>query len=629
MSTPLVSEPEIFVQGSQINGLLAFAEGKCLLDINLPVQKRLELAYAFAVKGRTQAAIREILNSLQLTSYSHKPRVLQQVALFLQQLDLNSQAIAACTIAIDQVNSNRHPNERLRSELEITLNKLKSNGPSTTCTLQTEQIKNGNENAVLETLEYTLHSQPMATKNPYAAWIAHLYRQMLKVEGVKINSFDTCLLDRQSMLDILVHNLTESIVTLPMYRDFIDSEEMEENLDMMKLSLMKTSKEALLCRSSKQFVKYLNECFRDRSGSAIVSSVTFNQQKQFLEAIRCIYRGNTDLAGIKFESLVDNASMILRLKYKKAARYGIDEYCLLKLKEASLRMCASSCILCLVCILGQLEWSDLYSQIEEQMSKLAKLANGLQLVLHKDPKLAATINRREITVAQGRILELFSFVKAKPLQYIDQAVYKLDDNLLMKMITYYKKALESTSKDDPLRSRLCMKILWGVMMKGGANIEVSWVVKYMADLAQLDSDCSLISGDDSNDLGADFFYLEKGIDANFCRVLSKLYRQRRYVATSKDVVDKIRTHDKYSIPELMLREDGTTFSCEKYIDTTGYIKGTTLSYRRKHGILRNRSLTTANRNAGFSQDLEAKVLNHIPNAFDRNAMLRFVNKYYS
>lgn len=473
-----------------------------LSELMDPTYDRLQLIRALVAANRPKAALREITNALYLAPFDIKSKVLQSVAYILCSMDQSILTQACFKEAIYQMKSIRE-SPRTIEKLQAYIDEL----DNTTIREQSPE----NCWMVLEFISVLMSKYP---PGQYAGMLATNHRYA--------DDFYTkfgCNVDfrRQVwVIRISISRVTSDMMVARILQPILDSTLFLDHLSNVKRGLFK--KPFQLPCSVIEYQEMFNQVHwpyygLSHSAKKLFAQITIKMCDQLVVALKQFQKDSFETALSTFQSLLHSCM---------ACYESLNEIHLSSPKPLvalSISLIGVSAMYMLVCFLD-LDLTD--------YSLLGFIRQAITISKEQGLQRKIELDYRGLYSALGKIEEVFAFQKATKVTCNGIQLLKPDNECLEICLQQYVCAIDACFSDNPMLPLLYDKLLWVVILHGGISLPNFWVLHFFRDLAYLQSDCSLISHEET-DLAVDFFHLREHITPDLFRICAKLYRVRRQV----------------------------------------------------------------------------------------------------
>ncbi|QPG73976.1 hypothetical protein FOA43_001292 [Brettanomyces nanus] len=626
-----MASPLLNLGGPKISRIIAETDSGQLIDAKFSLEKRMDLIKAFIVRGREKAALREIMVYVRLCPLSSKPSELLNIARLLVPMGFKDLAIVCYKEALHQLRSNKVLPIGIDSIIRANMEALyrpqvyASNSATTvvstsesieqeTAKLQTIRSRFTNETELVERFAIAL-TKEFVSDNGYAFNLVKESKKKaeflkeLKSEDHPCSSF----LERELQIGKLIGRVASNPVTAKMYRDIVRSDLLKHCLELLRQSLLVKPSDLELPLTAEKLILKFSRHYRNQPmespGSHFASVFILGAQTSFIEALLEFHRGRSSQALNLFDMLISSCLACHSFCYKsrERARNLLDSDSQSRMQNTVVEIGASSTCYAVACLLRKIDTSNKIQSLKKEVSMIDRIKKALVTFQYTGQTLQISLDNVELNTALGRMEEMLAIINATKISVKARTILKLEDSLLESMMKYYIKALNIIEMDNPMRPRLYDKLIWGILAHGGLELKAFWKLRYLRDMAYLQSDCSLVSIEDQLWFNDDFYFLEDGINNGFHAISDKIYYQRYQMKGEKFPLTL--QLGKYFVPECFFDQQFNLVSAEAYIDMEehgrDFVVAKTLDINR--GILKSVSRSTLKKNSKFTKRILSQV----------------------
>ncbi|ODV85992.1 hypothetical protein CANARDRAFT_7353 [[Candida] arabinofermentans NRRL YB-2248] len=597
-------------QGKQNNSLIIkqdFALNKLktlsprvLLDPSLDAEKRYEAGFSFIVLHRYTAGARELANSIKLCPASTRTGMLRKVGdLFMDFGDSESafycyrDGLMLCkTLKIENSNTN------LYKYFESRVMDLDASGSSNSSSVGSyirkkeksfaqvlSHLTGTNEiQAQMEFYRSQLELSPLdfASRNRFVQGLIKEYDTFNKFN---FNLYSADLFNEPiKKIDALLNSLVDDLVLLPnlkLYENILTSQRLKQLLRCLSIFHMGETADGQYDQTLssspetyQQALKFVQAYFDNRKSLMnYVEDFGFHIKIQLINAICSLIQGEIVEAKSMFCKVTAACRIFLKLSTIETMSKGIPrklnqiEKKIMKqinqtTKTLSTLFCTkigfASTFYLNFCYIQQYDNETLTHYPKASLiGELDSLVQQLMQYQHNCCELQLIIKSDWVHGIIGKMYEIRSFFNSSLVQIKDDDNFKkisLNKDDLELMIYHYTEAMRHMSLDDPCCTLLHRKVLWGMLMHGGFHLQAFWIVKFLGDYSQINSDCSLISNEDQPFFDIDPLGLETHLCEQFTALMEKLYHQR-LSSCERTGTMFISGSTKFILPELLYDRD--------------------------------------------------------------------------
>ncbi len=568
-----ITPPDLNLENTDAEKLLSTQNASLLLHLKPSISERLQLVKVFAVKGRSQAALREIAVALKFTSLKNRPLALYEIATLLGSMKMNKLVLYCCYEAKEQLKlapSNKALaasfDELIRQITQEKKNPFQEQADKLDALRRCTQ----NEKILLEKLTTLLGDYKIINQNSYASKVVKWYNQFLgidlKLQHIR-DGANCTFLEREYIAKQLILNISESMTSSVFYRDILNAVELEDNMKLVRYGLSIPNSEGELIENLCNLTDLLRIQKKKKDDTQkMISMHSFAIQSHYIKALRSYYDGDMNKALGIFQNITE-FTLLWFLDYHKKSKLSRTERELQFFVETlSIKVSLSSACFMLTCLLKMLKEGDLKEELKKYKSILGLISKTINGMRYWSSKVGCNFNYAECYTAIGKTQELLAVLKSKGINQHNESTsrkLKLDKTHLENAISGYQNALRFISKDDPAKVRLYKRIIWAVLAHGGIKMTAFFALKFMADLASLESDCSLISHEDQTILNEDYFSLDYDSEGSTSALVSLIYHQRTSLISICQATDCKECCGYHTfLPQFLLSKDCTEMVSE-------------------------------------------------------------------
>ncbi|KAF6012349.1 hypothetical protein HII12_002503 [Brettanomyces bruxellensis] len=609
MSSLMIAPPNLSLDSTDAEKILSTQNASMLLHLDLSTSDRLQFAKVFAIKGRKQAALREIATALKLASLKNKPQTLYEAATLLGSMGLSEQALYCCYEAKEQLKAGP-PNKLLEVTFECIIKQITEDKinpfQEQTDKLTLLRKRAQNETRLLEKLTNILGDYRSINDNSYASnvvkWYAQYLSMDLKMQQIKDGATWT-FLEREYFAKQLVLNISESVTSSAFYRNILNSSELEDNMILVRYGLSISNSKAKLMEHVNNLTELFNELCRNKiTFQEKVSAYSFATQNYYLRGLRDYYNGDVSNALNSFQKI---SNFTMEWFFNQHIGVGLsraEKEVQFSVEAISIKVASSSACFMLICILKMIRGNNLKEELDGYENSLETISKTINCIIYWSSQVGSSFNHIESYMALGKVHELLAILKSDEFHLQNELSsfrLALNKDHLEKAISSYQDALRFCCKDDPAKVRLYKRILWAILAHGGLKMSAFWVLKFVTDLSSLESDCSLISHEDQTSLNEDYFMLNYDATSNVEALTSLIYHQRTSLMSICRATSCKESGYHTSLPEFLL-DPGCT---QMYSKDESQNEAFSLMSPTFKGILKHGSYEREKRNFNFTNDI--------------------------